>query len=117
MQVLTHALFDMPHLHLVCGQGGCPSSFTTFNSYRKHLLNQHPQEEPEPEVVQGMEGLVDADLGVAVGEVHNPAADDAFDDDDDRIGLLQEQDGAMHNDSTRSDQLHFSLVLFYQTPT
>ena len=66
MQVLTHALFDMPHLHLVCGQGGCPSSFTTFNSYRKHLLNQHPQEEPEPEVVQGMEGLVDADLGVAV---------------------------------------------------
>lgn len=98
---MAHALFDMPHLHLVCGQGGCPSSFTTFNSYRKHLLNQHPQEEPEPEVVQGMEGLVDADLGVAVGEVHNPAADDAFDDDDDRIGLLQEQDGAMHNDSTR----------------
>ena len=31
--------------------------------------------------------------------MHNPAADDAFDDDDDRIGLLQEQDGAMHNDS------------------
>ena len=54
----------------LCGQGGCPSSFTTFNSYRKHLLNQHPQEEPEPEAVQGMEGLVDADLGVAVGEVH-----------------------------------------------
>ena len=30
-----------------------------------------------------MEGLLDADLGVAVGEVHNPAADDAFDHDDD----------------------------------
>lgn len=95
---MAHALFDMPHLHLVCGQGACPSSFTTFNSYRKHLLNQHPQDEPEPEVVQGMEGLVDADVGVGVGEMHNPAAD-AFDDGiDDRIGLVQEQvqGGAIH---------------------
>ena len=47
---MAHALFDMKDLKLVCGQGGCPSSFSTFNSFRKHVKNQHPQDEAEADL-------------------------------------------------------------------
>lgn len=43
----AHALFDGPGLILQCGQGGCPQTFFTFNSLRKHLLNTHGNNEPD----------------------------------------------------------------------
>ena len=53
---MAHALFDMTDLRLICGQGGCPSSFITFNSFRKHVINQHPQaDEPALPPIINME--------------------------------------------------------------
>lgn len=37
----AHALYDGPGLILQCGQGGCPQSFFSFNSFRRHLLSSH----------------------------------------------------------------------------
>lgn len=46
---MAHALFDLKNLHLVCSQGGCPSSFKTFNSFRKHIVRSHPFDEADHE--------------------------------------------------------------------
>lgn len=40
----AHALYDGKGLLLHCDQGGCPATFSTFNSFRKHLVRLHQQQ-------------------------------------------------------------------------
>ena len=37
----VHALFDSQRLVLCCGQGACPSSFSSFYSFWKHIVKRH----------------------------------------------------------------------------
>lgn len=41
---VAHALYVMKVLQLLCKQGGCPRTFPSFNSYRKHLVKQHNEQ-------------------------------------------------------------------------
>ena len=41
----THVLYNGPNLVLNCGQGGCPRTFGSFNSFRKHIAQKHPLED------------------------------------------------------------------------
>ncbi|KAF3861226.1 hypothetical protein F7725_000002, partial [Dissostichus mawsoni] len=40
-----HGLYPAKSLRLRCGEQGCPSSFCTYNGFRKHLNNVHHHDE------------------------------------------------------------------------
>ena len=42
-----HGLYPAKNLRLKCGEQGCPSSFCTYNGFRKHLNNVHSHHHDE----------------------------------------------------------------------
>ena len=51
-----------PNLHITCGIQGCPRVYTSYRSYRRHIIKEHPEFTEGAEEHNSLSGTCDLDI-------------------------------------------------------